>query len=130
MREIIFKARRKDTGEWVYGAYGVLGKDTDVERHVIMLSTLSTLHDDYFYFTDIEIIPETVCQFTGLTDKSGVKIFEGDIVTCINYHGKVEGSIGYSTSKFYLSCSSGYSDEYLFNCSEIEVIGNIYDKEV
>lgn len=140
MREILYKARRKDTGEWVYGAYGVLGKDTDVERHVIMLSTLSTLHDDYFYFTDIEVIPETVCQFIGRTDIHDVKVFSGD--QCLVWESR--GADGRVRRKWERPLTVTY-DEYLakfgFDDRELkshwdiskfeafEVVGSIHDKE-
>lgn len=66
-------------------------------------------------------------QFIGKLDINGKKIFKGDKVKCENYHGEVEGDISYNNSYFYLACSSGYSDEYLFNCFNLEIIGNIHE---
>lgn len=81
MREILFKAKRLDNGKWVEGYYF---KSFDVyskkEQHWI------TENRCYFYgfyegFSDpYEIDPNTLCQFTGLTDKDGNKIWENDIV--------------------------------------------------
>lgn len=115
MRQIIFRGKRKDNGEWVYGylveMFGVLniiGKD----------------NENIVY----EIIPETVGQFTGMYDKSNNKIFGGDIVKCLSLeYGYVNKEVYYSEGKgkFVLhSCGTDYEfDEYI----NVEVVGNIYD---
>ena len=48
-----------EDGKWVIGYYGILGKDTDIESYVIMVSTLDTVHEG-FYFTDYQVDKETV----------------------------------------------------------------------
>lgn len=115
MRQIIFRGKRKDNGEWVYGylveMFGVLniiGKD----------------NENIVY----EIIPETVGQFTGRYDKSNNKIFGGDIVKCLSLeYGYVNKEVYYSEdkAKFALhSCGTDYEfDEYI----NVEVVGDIYD---
>lgn len=75
MREILFKAKRIDDGKWVEGyyqkRYDLLGN----EEHLIFHA------DSYKVWEYAEVDPETICQYTGLCDKNGKKIWEGDIIS-------------------------------------------------
>ena len=121
MREILYRGKRKDNDEWVYGYYCRCGW-TGMEKYVIIPNYASTLYG-------IDVIPETVGQYTELTDKNGKKIFEGDIV---RYDEKkhivvfeTRGGTGYfgikidhiETWNFCLSVPAKL----------MEVIGNIHD---
>ena len=68
-REILFKAQRDDGKGWVFG-------------NLLNLSTIGKVGKELSYYEYSTVDPDTVCQYTGLKDNNGVKIFEGDVVNC------------------------------------------------
>ena len=131
MREILFKGKRADNGEWAYGYYA--HRPTAVcigESNPSCIYVPACDPDDNSEF--IEVLPETVGQYTGLTDKNGKKIFEGDIleghfdedfpenITLVEVIWKEYGF--YTKGK---STEAELLDK--FDGEIYEVIGNIYD---
>ena len=127
MREILFKAKRIDNGEWVEGYYQKRYSFLGNEKHLIFHVNSHTIWEY------AEIIPETLCQFTGLCDKYGKKIWENDILMAhldesypedTTYETVEWGVAGWVTHEAN-SIDRQYLDE--FDLEHFEVIGSIFD---
>lgn len=126
MREILFKAKRIEDDEWIEGyyqkKYDFLGK-----RHLILHA------DNYVKWECVEIDPETLCQFTGLCDKNGNRIWENDILMAhldesypedVTYE-TVEWNVAGWVTREASSTDRQYLDK--FDLEHYEVVGNIFD---
>ncbi len=154
MREILFRGKSIMRGEWIYGYLnqhrGNIRYDCDCEPIAdgcYYINDWQTKIETGMYGQDYKVDSSTVGRFTGLTDRNGVKIFEGDI---IRWHDNTELSVGGQIAEvcfgkyrdadsafddvyaigFYLRTSGGecvticWLDEYQ---NDFDIIGNIYD---
>ena len=128
MKEIICSGKRIKDGKWIEGFYVKFYSNGEAEENHMIFTINEAEKSSQPYNVD----PETVCRCTGLTDKNGRKIFEGDIVKHFIYPGDEERYVlGYIKwdSKHYRFIRQG-TDQIQYIITEkciYEVIGNIFD---
>lgn len=132
MREILFRAKRTDNGEWVEGFYQNRFDVNEEIEHLIFWRKSCTVWEY------AKIDPETLCQYTGLKDKNGNRIWENDIVDASEEWWSACGPAGHNSPIIkveWLEGLTGFDPFANYDCdcgvyidaSGCEVIGNIFD---
>lgn len=126
MREILFKAKRLDNGEWIQGYLFLFWG-----KAYILWGMVNESPDM------IEVDPETICQYTGLVDKNGNKIWENDVVNIDSYsymepEDSCYGVVRYSNAKSAFCLDSGGAWIPMYECTGsyttiYENFGSIFD---
>ena len=131
MREILFKAKRIDNGEWIEGHY------TECRGETFIGIDTSSMFEIFCppVIRWFKVSSETICQFTGLCDKNGKKIWENDIMMAHLDESYPENAtyvaVEWNFSGWVTQEAGSTDREYLdeFDLEHFEVVGNIFDNK-
>lgn len=142
MRDILFKAKRLGNGEWVEG-FLFVRKNTlnETIECFVLVDAYEQITDGQRYVRSnlnqecFRVIPDTICQYTGLTDKNGNKIWENDIFKHYNKRDVLDykyyeiGVVKWDKTKCrYINYRAETKETFNLNMMcDYEVIGNIFD---
>lgn len=132
MREIKFRGKLIDTGEWVYGS--LLQSEIDVNQIAVKCAIVGRFADTYDLWTR-EVDPKTIGQLTGLLDKNKKEIFEGDAVVRHGQEDIEKGIISWDEDSLSFEFDMSHFTKENWNRTPIinsqysilEIIGNIYE---
>jgi len=134
MNRYLFRGKRLDNGEWVEGSLcRKRHKPNEYEvEWVYSIQKHQPQNGTYYLYEVYEVDPKTVGQYTGLTDKNGKKIFEGDnVLYDRNINSKTDKlifTVCWNGNGYELD--GGWFDEDMTSPELLEIIGNIYESEV
>ena len=130
-REIEFRAKRNDTKQFVYGS--LINRPRNYAENENQYSAIilfdKGIDSIYNAYLELEVIPETIGQFTGLKDKNGRKIYEGDILKS-EYCFKTIHVVKFTDLARFSAVLLNEEDDKIIGSkmwSECEIIGNIHD---
>ena len=126
-REILFKAKRLDNREWVEGS---LISFADGGRAILPSKSAALYKKGASLFSTVnclEVAPSTVCQYTGLTDRNGVKIFEGDKL--YDPHENMIYTVGWNEERAMFQMEYSWYRKSIESTNYCEIIGSIHDGE-
>ena len=136
MREIKFRGKRVDNGEWVFGNFISVSKETN--SYKTELTTGIQVIEDGIFKCVHQVKEDSVGQFSGLHDKNGKEIFEGDIIKKCGYNKKERQWIKYYRViyEYDAFCLEKDGETYAFGFSKDgklikeEIIGNIHETAI
>lgn len=130
METELYKAKRVDNNDWVYGPYAFYASNKGVKRTIYTETDLGCV-------IPVEVVPDTVCRCAGIRDIDGTAIFKGDILeiscddgTAYTTEVRAYGStlcVDIEDADYNFTAIDFAVEDWRDNCCEWKVIGNVFD---